>query len=716
MSTTWMINGPGQAVFLGNPNVSQFSAGGQTSPGSGYVPDEVAKMIVKESGLRKSDTIPKRVIIGYLESMGLSPGLATDVAMVLRNMYGVTPTFDESTLYSRSGSLIEELVGVVSESYPAPFRIDEPEILYEADLIGRYISEEYMESKDEEYDVVLEHFATISPHDFLDIVEFYEWVGPEGFAYLGDLVENGPEGLADEVLEGLCYPSDWLAEDVQYHVEKIDMDAALRKGQAARKMTSAGIDDAVAKGRVKFREKAGRKKQRSASMTVSDRKQQKRAYRDRSGGEKADPLAQRQAASAKSGVSAMKSMSKAERGARIDKGRDKAAQSGPLALAKRKSDNNVMRSKGSKALGLMKSVGKAVASKVGAAAGATAQAAGHLKGRFQGGEKNAKAAQAAKSTASTSSPAPQAAKSAEPAANDGAKKGKGIFHKVGQVLKGFKDRFLKKRPGVASQTPPSSSPSGGTVRPPVGESISRSGSLLSEMRGVLDDTERAYATEDPFDVFETFEVSDLVGQAVIEALSQLDWDEVCQLASISMLPVEESQALVTAYQNGSGDFFHAWRGATSRVDMPSALTQESFALLSDLSIDEGVVPALVGYSFKAIQAASPDVAMCIEDAYPDLGKTVYGPAGDPKEGPQMAKSFMTPHATSTDAPSKDRQVMATRMFADPDVADRERASKLSDVKNVLGAMRAAADMSGVAPEGMFLNTYRDMHREKVRYS
>ena len=46
--STWMISGPGQALFLGNPNVSQFNPTGQTSPGSGYIPDEVAKMIVKE--------------------------------------------------------------------------------------------------------------------------------------------------------------------------------------------------------------------------------------------------------------------------------------------------------------------------------------------------------------------------------------------------------------------------------------------------------------------------------------------------------------------------------------------------------------------------------------------------------------------------------------------------------------------------------------------
>jgi hypothetical protein len=694
-----MINGPGQALFLGNPNVSQFGAGGggQTSPGSGYVPDEVAKMIVKESGLRKSDTIPKRVIIGYLESMGLSPGLATDVAMVLRNMYGVTPTFDESTLYGRSGALIEELTNVVSESYPAPFRIDEPEVLFEADVIGRYIAGQYLESKDEEYDVVLEHFATISPHDFLDIVEFYEWVGHEGFAYLGDLVENGPEGLADEVLEGLCYPNKvaFMSEDVQYHVDMVEdaADDVIARGTAKSRAAASDASYAAA-GVKRTRNQPGWQDRKKAYLQKKAQKKPAHPYAAAAARQKKVNQASRDAQ--KKGTSAL----------------DRSLAKGAVAQSK-------MKKKGNKALDFMKKVGSGVAKHAGtaakhagSAAGAVAQGAGYLKGRAQGGAERGRAA-AAKASEKSSAPAPE--KSSAPASAKKKLTG-GVFNRVGQVLKGFKDRFLKKRPGVASQTPPSSTSSGATVKPPVGESTSRSGSLLSEMRDVLDDTKRPYATEDPFDVFETFEVRDLVGQAVIEALSQLDWDEVCQLASISMLPVEESQALVTAYQNGSGDFFHAWRGAKSRVDMPSALTQESFSLLADLSIDEGVVPALVGYSYRAVQVASPDVAMCIEDVYPDLGKTAYGPAGDPKEGPQLAKSFMTPHATSTDAPNKDRQVMATRMFADPDVTARERESKLSDVKNVLGAMRAAADSHGVAPEGMFLNTYRDMHREKARYS
>lgn len=711
MSTTWMINGPGQAVFLGNPNVSQFGAGGggQTSPGSGYVPDEVAKMIVKESGLRKSDTIPKRVIIGYLESMGLSPGLATDVAMVLRNMYGVTPTFDESTLYSRSGSLIEELVGVVNESYPAPFRIDEPEILNEMDVISRFIADEYLESTDEEYDIALEHLAAISPHDFLDIVEFHEWVGPKGFAYLGDLAVNGPEGLAEEVLEGLVSPHAFLAEDVEFHLDALSEISAGTPSSHPRTHSLRNDLNAADKAR---KEKAGRAKH--AAAIPSFKKQMKHAAKDRAG---VDPLAKKAAASKEKGFSGMLAI----KGGKEDHAsRTKLAdkKSAAKAVAKTAS-RDAMKAKGKKALGFLKSVAKAPFKAGAAVAGAAAQGHGYLKGRSQGAADNAKAAASAKAAAPDSSAAPD--KAAAPS-GDGGKKPGGIFHKVGQAITKFKNKFIKKRPGIASQGGeksdgvPNKSWDGGTVRPPVGESSVRGGRLLSEMRDILEGAESVYATQDPHDVFATFEAQDLVGQAVIESLAQLDWDEVAQIASISMLPVEESHALITAYQNGGGDFFHAWRGAKSRVDMPSALRQESFALLADLSMDEGVVPALVGYSFRALQVASSDVAMCVEDAYPDLGKTVYGPAGDPKEGPSLAKSYMTPHACGTDSPDKGRELMQTRMFSDPSVRDQERASKLSDVKNMLGAMRAAAGNAGVDPEGMFLNTYRDMHREKVRYS
>jgi len=728
--STWMMSGPGQALFLGNPNVSQFNPSGQVSPGAGYIPDEVAKMLVKESGLRKSDTCSKRMIIGYLESMGLSSGLAPDVAMVLRNVYGITPTFDESTLYARSGSLIEELMGVVSESYPAPFRFDEPEILNEEDVISSYIASEYMESEDEEYDIVLEHLSVMSPHDFLDVVEFYEWVGADGFAYLGDLIENGPDGLAEQVIEGLCFPDRILSEDIQYHIEKIDIDDAIRKGQKAkRSKATAGFDASLRKGQERIQaKKVKTAKKRTAAKGVSWKKQMKGHAKDRDIGA-GDPLAQRQTAAKKSGVGAMKMMSPAEREARREAGPHRAAERQMAAKMQKRSDSRAaMKAKGAKAVGLMKKVGGAAAKLGLKAAGGLAKGAAHTIGRVASGAARAAGATAGAAGSTAKSAAGAGVRAASRVADNvasksGGKSGDGIISKIGRAIGGFgraiKQGYMAGRPGVARTSEKAKEnnrekgPAGSTS---VGEDHSHSGKLLSEMRHVLDGAVDDRAADEPSDALSRLEVRDLVGQAVIEALSQLDWDEVCQLASMAMIPVEESQALVSAYQNGSGDFFHAWRGAKSRIDIPSALKKESFDLLASLSMDEGVVPVLIGYSVQALRSAGDDVAVCVEDAYPDLGKTIYGPSGDPSEGPKLAKSYMTPHTSCADVPSKDMEVMTTRMFSDPNARDMERASKLSDVKNVLGAMRAAAATAGVNPEGMFLNTYRDMHREKVRYS
>jgi hypothetical protein len=58
----------------------------------------------------------------------------------------------------------------------------------------------------------------------------------------------------------------------------------------------------------------------------------------------------------------------------------------------------------------------------------------------------------------------------------------------------------------------------------------------------------------------------------------------------------------------------------------------------------------------------------------------------------------------------------TRMFSDPADRAKARKAKLADVMDALNGMRSAAAAVGVPPEGMFLNLYRDMHREKIRYS
>jgi len=148
-----------------------------------------------------------------------------------------------------------------------------------------------------------------------------------------------------------------------------------------------------------------------------------------------------------------------------------------------------------------------------------------------------------------------------------------------------------------------------------------------------------------------------------------------------------------------GDLIHAWR---NEIKHPVSMVAEGTGMTAE--------------RLRALEAAGPDVASCVEGAYPDLGKTVYSPAGDPREGPTLAKSYMSPHPAGMDQPQKGAEMMTTRMLSDPDDRAKEKSSRLADVMQVLRGMEQAAADADVDPEGMFLNTYRDMHREKIRYS
>ncbi len=81
----------------------EFAIWPGTYAGTPYLADEIAKQVVAEFKLKDGDTVSKDQIISVLERSDCGSLWATDVAMVLRNMFGVTPTFFESS------DLVQEL-------------------------------------------------------------------------------------------------------------------------------------------------------------------------------------------------------------------------------------------------------------------------------------------------------------------------------------------------------------------------------------------------------------------------------------------------------------------------------------------------------------------------------------------------------------------------------------------------------------------------------
>lgn len=208
--STYFMPGPGMQIFMG-PGVS---------PGQNYLPDEVARQFVKESGLRKFDTVPKKVIESYLETMGLSRGLASDVAMVLRNVYGLTPTFDENVDSRWSGSLLEELQSVLDgEPLPPVVEQDEQD---EQDVIWDLVQDEFNQSEDEEYDLALAFLSEMSAEDIFDIAWFSEQVDEDGLDALWECVSSGRPDLAEGIIKVWDSPArlPFMSEDVRNLFER----------------------------------------------------------------------------------------------------------------------------------------------------------------------------------------------------------------------------------------------------------------------------------------------------------------------------------------------------------------------------------------------------------------------------------------------------------------------------------------------------------------
>lgn len=596
----WEFNGAGQPVFVGNyaGHISQFDPTGQTSPGQPYLPDEVAKMLVKESGLRKSDTVPKRVIVRYLESMGLSSGLAVDVAQVLRNVYGITPTFDEETLYGKSGNLVEELRHVLDESFPMPF-IDlddrQPEVLNEVEMIGTFIQDEFLESEDGDYDLVLGSLALISPDEFNGLVNFYEAVGPEMFDYFERLVAEGLDDVADQVLKGICFPSmiKFMPEEIQVLFEDA-VDDVVKAGTARSRAMAAKRDlpkiPPLPKGGPKPVAHAQAPKAAKPGMSIPKIKKQssvpsfKVQMRKHGQDMPGDKLASKKPGEA------------------LSKFREKKAQEKPAVALQKKPASG----------GVLKRIGKAAMSTIG---------------------------KVHKSITTPSKANPDVGPALRKIASGAAKAGKA-------VAKG-----AAKGAGKAAL-------------------------------GLLGGAAHA--------------VGHVAGAGVSGVSRGLSHGQ----------PKDRLGGIGHAIGRFVGKVKEGFKSATPGIQHQMNKGSESEA---EPQGKKRVAKSAVGESLiNELQG------MLAEDSYPDLGQTPYGPAGDPKKGPLLAKDWMTPRPAGSMDVAKSTE--PTRMFSDPDERDKARKAKLADVMSVLDTMRQNAAAAGVPPEGMFLNFYIDMQREKARYS
>jgi len=799
---SWMFNGAGQPVFMGQQgNVSQFNPQGSTSPGKGHMPSEVARMLVKEIGLRQFETVSKKVIEDYLTSMGIDRSMAVDVAISLRDTYGVTPTVDEASLYGRSGALIEELSCAANDVFTMQSKTrPRNQRMSDVEIVGSFIQQEFIESKDAGYDATLAEMATLSVADFCDIVDFHQWVGPAMFNYIESVVSSGQVSAAQQLVEGICSPDKIksMTEDVQVmfgedaaevirdHLKKRQMakpisthkqlklnakdnpdvqkpnemdarakahadfnkgashktgalhtdpklgDRLLRlkakNAKAAGNTKADGNDQAIAKKstdkQLKSKNKSNlssdEKKKIQLAKPIDGRKQLKLRAKDDSDMQKPNEMDARAKAHASSPLSgALRSDPKL--GDRLAKLRDKKA-------AAKAAEPSRLKKAGMKAVDLMKrahtpskynpdvspalkkmaggvarvGVGllKHAAHSAGQAVGSAAK--GLVKGAMGTSGDSKKADQ--DKTAGKKSKSPGVAGWALGHVAKAA--GRFVRHVADKSKEGFK----KATPGiqhVAGSNADASKKGKKLTAPPVGgvqqDSIQHKGRPLQESDAMT-----------PLDAAAGLDGTTIADMAMIEAISELTWDKIADVAGFMTLESMQFLALIQAFNESRSVFRAEWSEFEASGAKPPWMNLGSFVTLAKLSLDEAVIPRLVYWAGRALQSADAKMISHIGEAYPELGKVIYGPAGDPKEGPELAKAFMTPHPAETLMPIKGLET--TRMFSDPKERVRQRKAKLADVMKSLDGMRKQAALAGVPPEGMFLDLYRDMHREKVRYS
>lgn len=171
--------------------------GPDTFAGHPWPADEIAKGLVAELNLRKGDTVSKAQIIEYMAQFGMGPLWASDVAMVLRNVFGVTPIVYESE-DGQPQTLLEELRGIVSEDEDPEFDFTEDDL---AVAESKAIDAAFAEAKTEEEEAIIAALSMESIDTIAEIAALAEELTPTELDEVASVYAIGGEALVEDWYE-----------------------------------------------------------------------------------------------------------------------------------------------------------------------------------------------------------------------------------------------------------------------------------------------------------------------------------------------------------------------------------------------------------------------------------------------------------------------------------------------------------------------------------
>jgi len=263
--------------------------------------------------------------------------------------------------------------------------------------------------------------------------------------------------------------------------------------------------------------------------------------------------------------------------------------------------------------------------------------------------------------------------------------------------------------------------------------MTNNGELLEELKGIMGVTkgiaraEASYPT--PGEIGERLTDPlgmDVVSQAILCQLAEMSWEEIAVLASLSLISEQDLSALCHAHAQGTTMFREEWREVSRKMPLPEEVGRGTFIAAVRYAPDSMVMTRTVTLARQMVAEAGDGVKAMLSHALPVMHQVFTGDGGvqdgDPQgdtakaraytaKGKEAAKEYMTPEMAGTG-----EKVMPAPHFANTKDQSDARAATLSKIDKMVMQMKKASAAAGKHPEEMFGLRWRDIHRERARYS
>ena len=238
--------------------------------------------------------------------------------------------------------------------------------------------------------------------------------------------------------------------------------------------------------------------------------------------------------------------------------------------------------------------------------------------------------------------------------------------------------------------------------------------LLTEMYTILGWPQTVAAapkSDTPREVVGTFMVQTGVtalDETMLESISDMEWDDVFDIASLAALGPEDFSRLVMAYHESTTDFREAWNAYIEEGLIERDMNRGVFMLLAQACPRTESMARYVEWCLRAVVEAS-------EETKKKSGKKAAKfhsliPAGSAE---QHAKYVNAAEKQLTPVDMAGKEVMANGVFKNKEPDKPEGMAKVVKAEK---AMKKIADKAKMAVDQAFPNLFADLARERVRNS